>query len=149
MCVVADRLFMLDGWICGKWDWSREPMGSDELEEFQGLLCLCKDVRIGADKVVWGRDSLDGFSVRNIKDLVFVNTYTAPTFVFEWNCLVPKKVVLWWRSALARLPTFDALVKRNILVNSKMCPFCGDIEESVEHIFISCGLAQSLWSVIS
>ncbi|XP_076949711.1 uncharacterized protein LOC143622462 [Bidens hawaiensis] len=82
--------------------------------------------------------------------MVILNSYVAPDYNFEWNRLVPKKVsFVAWRALLGRLPTFDALVRRNIAVASNMCPFCGEVEETVEHVFISCGLAQSMWSVLA
>ncbi|XP_076913198.1 uncharacterized protein LOC143571741 [Bidens hawaiensis] len=82
--------------------------------------------------------------------MVILNSYVAPDYNFEWNRLVPKKVsFVAWRALLGRLPTFDALVRRNIALASNMCPFCGEVEETVEHVFISCGLAQSMWSVLA
>ncbi|XP_076945168.1 uncharacterized protein LOC143616123 [Bidens hawaiensis] len=102
------------------------------------------------DKVFWLGDEAGGFSVRDIKVKIAANAYIEPEFVFDWNHLVPMKVsfVGWW-VVLDRLPTLVALAKKNIPVCSNLCPICGEFEESVEHIFISCGLAQSLWCVIS
>ncbi|XP_076957252.1 uncharacterized protein LOC143632679 [Bidens hawaiensis] len=50
---------------------------------------------------------------------------------------------------MGRLLTFDALGKRNIPVASNECSFCGEVEETVEHVLVSCGLAQSMWSVLA
>ncbi|XP_076945878.1 uncharacterized protein LOC143617109 [Bidens hawaiensis] len=50
---------------------------------------------------------------------------------------------------LGRLPNFKALEKRNIPVASNMCPFCGEVKETVEHVMVSCGLAQYTWSVLA
>ncbi|XP_076957792.1 uncharacterized protein LOC143633360 [Bidens hawaiensis] len=102
------------------------------------------------DGWVCGQWDLNIFTVKGIKEQMSVNTYDAPDFVLDWSRLVPKKVsFVAWSAALARLPTFDALEKRNIPVVSNLCPFCGEIEESVEHIFISCGVAQSVWCVLA
>ncbi|XP_076957043.1 uncharacterized protein LOC143632395 [Bidens hawaiensis] len=30
-----------------------------------------------------------------------------------------------------------------------MCTFCGEVEEIVEHVMVSCGLAQYMWSVLA
>ncbi|XP_076945887.1 uncharacterized protein LOC143617114 [Bidens hawaiensis] len=151
-CVVADKLFMVDGWVCGRWDWTRDPTVGEEVEEFRELLQLCLEVKINSrkDKIVWKVGDMEEFSVKSIKEWISANTYTASEVDFVWNRLVPKKVsFVAWRAALARLPTFDALEKRNIPVVSKFCPFCGDFEESVEHIFVSCGLVQALWSMLT
>ncbi|XP_076936944.1 uncharacterized protein LOC143604309 [Bidens hawaiensis] len=48
-----------------------------------------------------------------------------------------------------RVPVLSLLTKRNIRVDSMDCPACGLMEETTEHIFVSCGLAQSVWLVIS
>ncbi|XP_076938313.1 uncharacterized protein LOC143606427 [Bidens hawaiensis] len=119
------------GWNCG-------GRGVEMLTSIMPRVSL----RPREDKVVWIGDEVGGFLVRN--------AYFEPEFVFEWNRLVPRKVsFVAWRAALSRLPTRDALIKRNIPVSSILCSIFGDLEESVEHIFISCGFAQLLWSVIS
>ncbi|XP_022019947.1 uncharacterized protein LOC110920009 [Helianthus annuus] len=48
-----------------------------------------------------------------------------------------------------RLPTTCALISRNINVSSCLCPMCGELPESAEHLFVSCGLAQSVWQWVS
>ncbi|XP_076924741.1 uncharacterized protein LOC143587302 [Bidens hawaiensis] len=143
---------MLDGWICGRWEWSREPVGIAETEELKDLLQLCQGVLIGSgqDVVVWACNPTGVFSVGSVKDRFLANSYVAPNYVFEWNKLVPKKVsFVAWRAVLDRLPTFDTLAKRNISVRSLLCPICGELEESVEYVFVSCGLAQCMWSLVS
>ncbi|XP_076891023.1 uncharacterized protein LOC143542280 [Bidens hawaiensis] len=142
---------MIDGWICGQWDWSIEPAGVEEVEDLRGLLRICQGVILNNEEdVTWTYDPSGGFSVRGVKEMVVLKSYVTPDYNFEWNRLVPKKVsFVAWRALLGRLPTFDALVRRNIPVASNMCPFCGEVEETVEHVFISCGLAQSMWSVLA
>ncbi|XP_076953170.1 uncharacterized protein LOC143627172 [Bidens hawaiensis] len=151
-CVVADRLYMLDEWICGRWDWVRSPTNMAEVEEFRGLLMVCQGLCLvhGNDQVVWSLDSSGVFSVQSLKAHIVENSFAIPEFVFVWNNLVPKKVgFVAWRAVLGRLPTFDALAKRNIPVSSVLCPICGEVDESVEHVFVSCGLAQTVWSLIA
>ncbi|XP_076952101.1 uncharacterized protein LOC143625697 [Bidens hawaiensis] len=73
-----------------------------------------------------------------------------PGYVFDWNGLFPKKVVfVAWRVVPGRLPTSDTLKKRYIPVSSTLCPICGEVEETVEHVLVSCGIVQTLWSLIS
>lgn len=48
-----------------------------------------------------------------------------------------------------RLPTRDVMFRRNISVVSTVCPVCEREEESVDHIFIMCEVAQVLWCLIS
>ncbi|KAJ0599919.1 putative reverse transcriptase zinc-binding domain-containing protein [Helianthus annuus] len=53
-----------------------------------------------------------------------------------------------WRAVKDSLPTRDALLKRNVPVESEFCCFCGEWRESSEHIFISCSLARYFWQII-
>ncbi|PWA58934.1 RNA-directed DNA polymerase, eukaryota, Reverse transcriptase zinc-binding domain protein [Artemisia annua] len=53
----------------------------------------------------------------------------------------------WGPSVL--LPTRSALMRRNINIGSEICPMYGEHQETVEHIFVSCSLAQSIWHLIS
>ncbi|XP_076892174.1 uncharacterized protein LOC143543823 [Bidens hawaiensis] len=124
----------------------------EELEELRGLLKLCENVKLkaGEDMICWSLDTTGSFTVKGLKRCILENSLSDPGEVFKWNRLVPKKVnFVSWRASLSRLPTFDALKKRNIPVLSDSCPICGEIEESVEHVFVSCGLAQIMWSIIA
>nr|XP_043619743.1 uncharacterized protein LOC122591546 [Erigeron canadensis] len=68
----------------------------------------------------------------------------------RWNNWVPRKVgLLSWRVALNRLPVLTALARRNIVSPSVLCPICGEAPEVVAHIFLECGLAQSVWEMVS
>ena len=50
-----------------------------------------------------------------------------------------------WRLLWDRLPTKDNLAKRQILINSDLCPFCHSKPESVPHLFFTCEKIQPLW----
>ncbi|XP_076892881.1 uncharacterized protein LOC143544735 [Bidens hawaiensis] len=151
-CVVADRLFMADGFICGNWNWSRSPTRESDVLELRQLLQICLQVHLenGVDRVVWvGGDSED-FSARSIKKLISARSNNDPGFVFEWSKYLLKKVgIVAWRAALGRLPTFDALEKRGISVSTRLCPICNELEESVDHLFVSCSMAQEMWSEVA
>ncbi|KAJ0545158.1 putative reverse transcriptase zinc-binding domain-containing protein [Helianthus annuus] len=52
---------------------------------------------------------------------------------------VPSKCnIFLWRANLDRIPTRQALAKRNIWLESEVCAFCGEATESVDHIFTGC-----------
>ncbi|XP_022041729.2 uncharacterized protein LOC110944375 [Helianthus annuus] len=71
-------------------------------------------------------------------------------FVLDWCRWVPAKVNIHvWRAELDRLPTGEALLKRNILIEESECPFCGAEVESSEHLFISCSTAAFVWQGVS
>ncbi|XP_076893785.1 uncharacterized protein LOC143545875 [Bidens hawaiensis] len=100
--------------------------------------------------MVWCGDVVEKFSVRSFKRLLNVSSLVIPEHVFVWNKWVPLKVgFIAWRAVLNRLPTFVELAKKNVSVGSLLCPVCEAEVESVDHLFISCGLAQTVWSFIS
>ncbi|XP_076940152.1 uncharacterized protein LOC143609226 [Bidens hawaiensis] len=57
--------------------------------------------------------------------------------------------ILAWRAELDRVPVLTSLAKRNIRIVSVDCPACGVMEETAEHVFITCGLAQAVWQAIT
>ena len=50
---------------------------------------------------------------------------------------------------MGRIPTADALRRRNIQVRDASCQLCGEVEESVDHLFTGCIFATVLWQHIS
>ncbi|MFS7934651.1 putative reverse transcriptase zinc-binding domain-containing protein [Helianthus anomalus] len=50
---------------------------------------------------------------------------------------------------LDRIPTKKALQRRNIDCGSPVCNFCEDQEESVDHLFTGCCLANGVWHGIA
>ncbi|XP_022032637.1 uncharacterized protein LOC110933739 [Helianthus annuus] len=60
---------------------------------------------------------------------------------------VPSKCnIFMWSAQLNRIPTRQALVRRNIILESAECVFCGDPTESVDHIFTGCELSDYIWN---
>ncbi|PWA55808.1 reverse transcriptase domain, Reverse transcriptase zinc-binding domain protein [Artemisia annua] len=53
-----------------------------------------------------------------------------------------------WRANLDRIPTLVALTRRNILFGDNICSMCGDTEESTDHIFTACIIANGVWDAI-
>ncbi|KAJ0779037.1 putative reverse transcriptase zinc-binding domain-containing protein [Helianthus annuus] len=54
-----------------------------------------------------------------------------------------------WRLEMDRLPTKEALRKRNVPVGDISYPFCGSDDESAENLFIACFVASNVWNGIS
>ena len=62
-----------------------------------------------------------------------------------WNPITPTKVgffvwEVWWGKIL----TMDQLKKRDFSLANR-CPFCGQTEEVLEHLFIHCPQIWDLW----
>ncbi|XP_022040593.1 uncharacterized protein LOC110943145 [Helianthus annuus] len=135
-----------------KWEWKRSSRNDVEEAKWQQFVSMVAIPVLsdGIDEWTWTKDSSGVYRVKSIKEILHNARYTLPQYVFIWNGWVPKKVgFLAWRAELDRLPTRCALVRRNINVESHLCPLCGDEPESTEHLFLSCGFVQSVWAVIA
>ena len=68
----------------------------------------------------------------------------------RWNSLVPIKVnVMIWRVERDRLPTRLNLRDKGIDLDSLLCPICGLVGESTEHLFAACTQLVEIWSKIA
>ncbi|XP_071714763.1 uncharacterized protein [Rutidosis leptorrhynchoides] len=91
------------------------------------------------------------FSVKKLTDLLtHTDLATLPHTVSTIrNRLVPLKVELFvWRARHNRLPTRVELDKHGIDLGSIRCPICDDGLEMVEHLIISCKVANDIWSLV-
>ncbi|KAF5791018.1 putative RNA-directed DNA polymerase [Helianthus annuus] len=151
-CKVAERVKVDASGEHWSWDWKRRLTNGVETVEFQQLEAELGQPSLSSDpdKWVWTLDGLGSFSVGSLKRALVESRYVSPSRVSRWNSWVPKKVgIVVWRAELDRLPTRSALIQRHVNVPSILCPTCGEVPETVEHVFVSCGFAQSVWSVIS
>ncbi|XP_076925644.1 uncharacterized protein LOC143588558 [Bidens hawaiensis] len=143
---------MVDGVICSTWSWVSAPRLGPEIEELRKLLLLCQDVVLVAesDSVSWVLDNTGDYSTSTLKEKIREVCYVNPTYTFVWNNWVPGKVgILAWRAELDRIPVRTLLAKRGIMVGHVNCPACGESDETIEHVFISCSLAQAVWQAIT
>ncbi|KAJ0469888.1 putative reverse transcriptase zinc-binding domain-containing protein [Helianthus annuus] len=150
-CCVAARVGAGVNGSGGNWMWKRSVSSLEELLELQQLNALLQGVVLSssADRWIWELDSSGCFSVRSIKKILQVANREIPNYVVEWNNWIPKKVgVVAWRAEKERLPTREALSKLGISVLRKECLFCGEYDETCDHIFVSCGFAQAVWQIV-
>ncbi|XP_035833044.1 uncharacterized protein LOC118481847 [Helianthus annuus] len=141
-CSVGDRL---EGG--GSWLWRYESVLVEELQEMANMLALLSSVTLGEgrDKWRWLGDSAGQFSVRSVKDLLIQGSSDPECFVIDWCKWVPLKCNIFiWRIEINRIPTYDALFSRGIVHQVGACPLCGDEDESVSHLLISCRIASIL-----
>ncbi|KAJ0954872.1 putative reverse transcriptase zinc-binding domain-containing protein [Helianthus annuus] len=98
----------------------------------------------------WELEDSGGFTVSSLKKLLQSRRYSAAAGNFVWNNWLPKKVgFVAWRAAIQRLPTADALRRRNINLADPMCRLCRDCLESIDHIFTACHFSQTVWQVVA
>ncbi|MCH89926.1 kinase-like protein, partial [Trifolium medium] len=116
--------------------------------------CLARVVDISAfsstkDEWCW-RHELDGlFSVKStylvLEDRTrFQRTIPGINIVNlarVWDSWAASKVIVFsWQLLQDRVPTRQNLRRRRVMVRAiDSCVFCGAVEESVDHLFISCG----------
>ncbi|XP_076953244.1 uncharacterized protein LOC143627270 [Bidens hawaiensis] len=142
-CKVGERLVIYERELCGVWSWYRQLVSTNEINEFRQLLILCGGATVGdgIDRLIWALDGSGDFSINSIKKCVGEWCYPGATWVFGWNNWIPKRVcVLAWRVGLERVASLVELAKGNIVFGSVLCPLCGEVDETVEHIFTSCSL---------
>ena len=61
-----------------------------------------------------------------------------------WNrCSIPKARFFFWMVMLNRLKTRDRLKAVGVLVDD-ICPICGEVSESIDHIFFSMPMEFSM-----
>ncbi|KAJ0535926.1 putative reverse transcriptase zinc-binding domain-containing protein [Helianthus annuus] len=74
-----------------------------------------------------------------MKKVLFEKHLNDSHFIMDWNNWIPKKVnILAWKAEMDRLPTRCALARRNVNVESALCKWCGEYDETSDHIFSSC-----------
>ncbi|GJY34184.1 putative reverse transcriptase domain-containing protein [Tanacetum coccineum] len=91
---------------------------------------------------------VDGvFSVRELARLVKEKVLRVESGGVEmiWNNLVPKKVNIFvWRALRGRLPVRVELDRREIDLDSVLCPCCNNIVETCSRSLVTCDLAMSV-----
>ncbi|XP_035837072.1 uncharacterized protein LOC118484992 [Helianthus annuus] len=132
--------------------WCKLPESEEELKEWKECCEVLNGVRIsnGKDVWFWKDDSQNGFSVKEVKAAMINDRGSRHPPNFVWCKWVPIKCnIMNWRGNLDRLPTRLDLKRRDVDIPSVMCPFCDEVEESVEHLFTACSVALRVWSTFS
>ncbi|XP_022008003.1 uncharacterized protein LOC110907313 [Helianthus annuus] len=73
-----------------------------------------------------------------------------PSNAAQWVKWIPAKCNLFfWRAGLNRLPTIEALRRRNINVEAAGCVLCDGPVESIDDIVAECLFTNGVWSGIA
>ncbi|KAD3642016.1 hypothetical protein E3N88_31240 [Mikania micrantha] len=151
-CKIKDRLVNTNGVISLDWKWTRPPRNQHEKDELELCTNLMGLIRMEdmEDRWLW-LGSKDGiFSVSSLKSRLYEAKAEVLVYNFHWSKLVPIKVNAFaWRAAMKRIPTKDALERRQVPVSNTSCPLCGDEEESADHLLIGFRVSSEVWSIIS
>ena len=119
--------------------WEKEE--ADMLDEIIQSVVLTSE----EDRLAWDSNA-QGYSVKLAASHLNTSSYKVE-WDFIWKIKIPYKVKIFlWKVHLRILHTKVFLAHRKILKNdSILCPSCGMGEESVEHLFLNCGLAKTIW----
>ncbi|PWA62724.1 RNA-directed DNA polymerase, eukaryota [Artemisia annua] len=151
-CKVSDRLKLLDSGLDRVWNWKRMVMGVETISEWEILSSLLDAAVLSRAKDSWSWIGIGNgvFSVKAVRNLMFDDFDISNTTVFEWSNWLPNKCnIFGWRAEMGRIPTASALRYRNIQVADASCVLCGDVEESVDHLFTGCIFSARIWQLIS
>ncbi|GJT89609.1 reverse transcriptase domain, reverse transcriptase zinc-binding domain protein [Tanacetum coccineum] len=147
---VMDKGSWVNGGWCWVWNWTRNIRGR-VCKEFEDLMGVLQNVVVSnncRDKWRWLLDEDGEFKVKMLTRLIEEKCLCLESGGQEttWNKLVPKKVNIFiWRALKNRLPVREELDRRNIDLDSVICPCCNNSVESCTHSLITCDLAMSVW----
>lgn len=151
-CKVAARVVNPSVGGLVQWDWKRYPATAVEIQELIECYRMVANVSLNDSKDTWRWNSAVNccFSVKEVRDWLTKTDGQENTFNFKWCRWVPGKCnVFMWRAKLDRIPTAAALLRRNIIVGDGSCYLCGEGEETSEHLFTACPIANGIWSNIA
>ncbi|KAK1300972.1 hypothetical protein QJS10_CPB13g01245 [Acorus calamus] len=124
----------------------------EEVDSYLSLLELLQEVsvdRLKRDEIVWCPNQAVGFSVhggyswvrRNLASL----DSTARKYKEVWGCHIPLKVkAFMWTVYLDKVLTKVRLAQWYPNLDAT-CVFCSMEAESMEHLFIKCPMAKTIW----
>ncbi|MCH91770.1 LINE-1 reverse transcriptase like [Trifolium medium] len=176
LCVRYPRLFLaslqkddsvkelwgeLEGGIRG-WDlqWRRALFQWEEADVLN-LRALIAGVSLSGeeDSWRWVLDPERGFSVNSAFDFFSSELIVGPNilspeksiFNFIWTSPAPTKAIIFsWQLLHNRIPTKDNLLSRGVinLDAGSNCVWCGEYQETANHLFLHCKVVLSVWYAI-
>ncbi|XP_071687637.1 uncharacterized protein [Rutidosis leptorrhynchoides] len=149
---VADRLTLSNTITHGSWAWTRTPTGRGlrELTELNNLISSIS-LTEAPDSWKWNLDPSGSFSTKMLSHILdnlklATSHSSTPT---PRNKFLPQKICIFiWRVINGRIPTRSELDKRNIDLDSILCPICEAQIESIDHILFLCPKTTQIWSSI-
>ncbi|VFR01584.1 unnamed protein product [Cuscuta campestris] len=105
-----------------------------------------------SDGWFWIRDFRGAYTVKSAYRCLMGDASVVSSFS-NWGRfwripVAPKVLVCLWRAIRGILPTRDALISKRVEVDGG-CPLCGGALETVDHIFLFCPFADSVWRLMS
>lgn len=151
-CNVADRLIGSFGSHTVCWNWKQYPGSNVEIQELIECHRLLANVSLSAQQDRWGWSigDGDGYTVQDMRKWLKKSYQSEENEVYQWSKWIPRKCNMFmWRASLNRLPTKEALRKRNVFVDDVSCDLCGESEETVDHLFSGCKIIGLIWEAVA
>ncbi|KAJ0909846.1 putative reverse transcriptase zinc-binding domain-containing protein [Helianthus annuus] len=151
-CSVRDRISVVGGSAQWNWCWLCSPVSDLQVAELADSQNVLKDVVVSdeKDRWIWSLDKSGSFSSASLKSWVDKDVgIGALRSVKKCGWVAAKCNLFIWRTILDRIPTRQALRRRNISIDSDVCVLCGESVESVDHLFTGCEISMKFWSRMS
>ncbi|PWA45456.1 RNA-directed DNA polymerase, eukaryota, Reverse transcriptase zinc-binding domain protein [Artemisia annua] len=150
-CSISDRISHSGtAFLLGP-GWNVWPSTVEEISEMNDVNYMLNNIRFVGSKDVWKWDEegSNHFSVANVKRMIRLDRNNNMTHLFKWESWIPLKInIHLWRAEMGRIPTRLALQRRQIVISSTICVLCDVNDEDCNHIFVHCGFAFGVWSII-
>ncbi|KAJ0469380.1 putative reverse transcriptase zinc-binding domain-containing protein [Helianthus annuus] len=152
-CMVKQRYTIANERIVWFWGSTNVLTETAAIEEWNDCLRLLDGQNIGSNSDEWwwlSGDSVEPFQVSELRKELDKMHVILETKALRWLSWLPKKInCFMWRVVLNRIPTREALARRNITLPSATCALCDLVEESADHLLITCQYAQQVWVATS
>ena len=101
------------------------------------------------DSWVWGAEPTGIFSTNSAYNCIRSDKlFYQPNSGFRqlWEIKIPPTALSFaWRLLWDRLPSKENLIRRQIVLQNDLCPFCQSQVESASHLFFTCHKVMPLW----
>jgi len=142
-------------WEDNEWTWTlgwrryRFQWESELVNELLRVISRTKLIREEMDSQKWEGDTSGVFSVKTAYERLTKSSTDGPNAIFNllWQVKAyPNVLVTAWRALLDKLPTKTNLMRRGVMINNQLCVLCGGGNETVQHLFVECSVAQRVWN---
>ncbi|GKA15791.1 RNA-directed DNA polymerase, eukaryota [Tanacetum coccineum] len=122
-----------------------------ERQQWTELTSILDSVILSPSMDRWFCD-LNGEGVFRVKEVRYtlddIFLPSAPEAT-RWVKYIPIKINIFaWRARLDRLPTRSNLLRRGVVLDSSLCPICGEVPEDIFHVLFRCDIAMLVFRKI-
>ncbi|GKB25703.1 RNA-directed DNA polymerase, eukaryota, reverse transcriptase zinc-binding domain protein, partial [Tanacetum coccineum] len=126
----------------------RAPRGGSEESQFTQLFRNMEGFSLVGmkDRWIWSSEGCMEFAVASIRKVLDDRSLPVVSSKTRWIHVVPIKVNIHaWKVRLDSLPTRLNISKRDMDIESILCPICNKEVESSSHVFFTCHIAREIF----